>query len=41
VQPNFAAIERIALRCEKTATDFGSFVALAAAFISFKSAHRP
>ena len=32
--------KRIALRCEKTATNFGSFVALAAAFILIKSVHR-
>ncbi len=32
--------KRIALRCEKTATNFSSFVALAAAFILIKSVHR-
>ena len=32
--------KRIALRCEKTATNFRSFVALAAAFILIKSVHR-
>lgn len=31
--------KRIALRCEKTATNFSSFVALAAAFILIKSVH--
>ena len=31
---------RIALRCEKTATNFSAFVALAAAFILIKSIHR-
>ena len=31
--------KRIALRCEKTARNFGSFVALAAAFILIKSVH--
>ena len=31
--------KRIALRCEKTARNFGSFVALAAAFILVKSVH--
>ena len=30
----------IALRCEKTATNFNSFVALATAFILIKSVHR-
>ncbi len=30
----------ISLRCEKTATNFSSFVALAAAFILIKSVHR-
>ena len=32
--------KRVALRCEKTATHFSSFVALAAAFVSIKSVHR-
>lgn len=32
--------KRIAMRCEKTATNFSSFVALAAAFILIKSVHR-
>ena len=31
--------KRIALRCEKTARNFGSFLALAAAFILVKSVH--
>jgi len=31
--------KRIALRCEKTAKNFGSFVALALAFILIKSVH--
>ena len=31
--------KRIALRCEKTRRNFGSFVALAAAFILVKSVH--
>jgi transposase len=31
--------KRIALRCEKTRRNFGSFVALAAAFILIKSVH--
>jgi transposase len=31
--------KRIALRCEKTKRNFGSFVALAAAFILIKSVH--
>lgn len=31
--------KRIALRCEKTATNFRSFVALAASFILVKSVH--
>ncbi len=31
--------KRIALRCEKTARNFSSFVALAAAFILIKSVH--
>lgn len=31
--------KRVALRCEKTATNFASFVALAAAFIMIKSVH--
>ncbi len=31
--------KRIALRCEKTAQNYGSFVALACAFILIKSAH--
>jgi len=31
--------KRIALRCEKTARHYGSFVALACAFILIKSAH--
>lgn len=31
--------KRIALRCEKTARNFGAFVALAAAFILVKSVH--
>ena len=32
--------KRIALRCEKTARNFGSFVALALSFILAKSVHR-
>ena len=32
-------IKRIALRCEKTAKSFGSFVALALSFILIKSVH--
>ena len=32
--------KRIALRCEKTTTNFSSFIALAAAFILIKSVHR-
>jgi hypothetical protein len=32
--------KRIALRCEKTARNFGSFVALALGFILTKSVHR-
>ncbi len=32
--------KRIALRCEKTVTNFNSFIALAAAFILIKSVHR-
>jgi transposase len=32
--------KRIALRCEKTATNFASFVALAAGFIMIRSVHR-
>jgi ABC-type arginine/histidine transport system permease subunit len=31
--------KRIALRCEKTATNYGSFVALALGFILIKSVH--
>jgi hypothetical protein len=31
--------KRIALRCEKTAQNYGSFVALACAFILIKSVH--
>ena len=31
--------KRVALRCEKTRRNFGSFVALAAAFILIKSVH--
>jgi transposase len=31
--------KRIALRCEKTARNYGSFVALACAFILIKSVH--
>lgn len=31
--------KRIALRCEKTARNFGAFLALAAAFILIKSVH--
>ena len=31
--------KRVALRCEKTARNFGSFIALAAAFILIKSVH--
>jgi transposase len=31
--------KRIALRCEKTARNFGSFVALALGFIILKSVH--
>jgi transposase len=31
--------KRIALRCEKTALNYGSFVALACAFILIKSVH--
>jgi transposase len=31
--------KRIALRCEKTAQNYGSFVALACAFILVKSVH--
>jgi transposase len=33
--------KRIALRCEKTASNYGSFVALALGFILIKSVHRP
>jgi transposase len=32
--------KRIALRCEKTAQNYGSFVAIALAFILIKSVHR-
>lgn len=32
--------KRIALRCEKTATNFASFVSIAAGFIMIKSVHR-
>ena len=32
--------KRIALRCEKTAQNYGSFVAIALAFILVKSVHR-
>ena len=32
--------KRVALRCEKTARNFGSFVALALGFILTKSVHR-
>ena len=32
-------LKRIALRCEKTARNFGSFVALALGFILIKSVH--
>ena len=32
-------IKRVALRCEKTAQNYGSFVALACAFILIKSVH--
>jgi transposase len=31
--------KRIALRCEKTATNYGSFLALACSFILLKSVH--
>ena len=31
--------KRVALRCEKTAQNYGSFVALALAFILIKSVH--
>ena len=31
--------KRVALRCEKTAQNYGSFVALALAFITIKSVH--
>ena len=33
--------KRIALRCEKTARNFASFLALACAFILIKSVHTP
>ena len=33
--------KRIALRCEKTAQNYGSFVALTCAFILIKSVHKP
>lgn len=32
-------IKRIVLRCQKTAQNYGSFVALACAFILIKSVH--
>jgi cell division GTPase FtsZ len=36
---DFVVAKRIALRCEKTARNYGSFVALACAFILIKSVH--
>jgi hypothetical protein len=37
--PGESRFKRIALRCEKTAQNYGSFVALALGFILIKSVH--